>query len=220
MRAFLSFVIALAGCTRGAAHTATPPLGVRLSDSAGIISGFIHDARGSMLRTALVSIGGSRLDVVTDSLGRFRLHAPAGAVALTTRAIGYTTRRDSVFLPPGQGVELDIGLRASQLKLEEVCACDPSALLTLVFHRPANDPIPYIIVLTRERGRPVQRDSLLGAAFIGDTLSAAIVWGPESDSRRMTAIEVLVPGHRPWHRDAIALPAVVSVVLVPVSGPH
>lgn len=76
---------------------------------------------GEPLKGALVSIQGVRGNQVTDADGRFLLtDIPAGSRRLEVSLLGYATRSDSVHVPPGSLLTLDIGLTVEPVRLPPI----------------------------------------------------------------------------------------------------
>jgi len=73
------------------------------------------------LEGALVSIEGVRLNRVTDSDGRFELtDIPPGDRQLTVSLLGYTTRTDSIAVPPASILTLDVALTVEPIELAPI----------------------------------------------------------------------------------------------------
>ncbi len=105
---------------RDRSSNAPLPIVVRETDSAGI-GGIVRTERGQALEETRVMVRGTTIAATTNALGRFRLELPPGVYALRTLRIGYYDRTDSVHVPAGGGLEVEIRLRQNAIKLTEVC---------------------------------------------------------------------------------------------------
>lgn len=86
------------------------------------IEGVIRDLNsGEPLKGALVSIQGVRANQLTDAGGHFLLtDIPAGSRRLEVSLLGYATRTDSVDVPPGSLLTLDVGLTVEPIRLPPI----------------------------------------------------------------------------------------------------
>lgn len=82
------------------------------------LSGRVRDSTGRALSGASVSLSGTTIGAVTDTAGRFILHAPAGSYTLRISYIGFTPLERAVRLP-AEG-PLDMVLQGGAGRLEEV----------------------------------------------------------------------------------------------------
>jgi hypothetical protein len=80
--------------TRSSDTTLAPPLTVSLLRGIGNVRGVTQTVNGKPLSGATVSMWGTGIDVLTDSLGRFSLaELPTGSRTLEIRALGYAPVR-------------------------------------------------------------------------------------------------------------------------------
>lgn len=100
----------------------SPAAAQELSISAAEILGRVTARDGGMpVASALVSLEGTRLVSLTDSLGQYRIiSAPAGPHILHVRRIGYAPARIPLTIATSGRLEIDIVLARTVLELEEV----------------------------------------------------------------------------------------------------
>jgi hypothetical protein len=98
------------------------PLSPQAEPEASRIQGIVRDVEsGSPLEGALVSLEGVPGNYLTDREGRFVVPAtPPGARLLEISLIGYSTRIDSIVVPAGSILSIDLGLAVEPIRLDPV----------------------------------------------------------------------------------------------------
>lgn len=88
----------------------------------GIVRGYLSGSGDPLpFATVQVTVGGSRLSAVTDSLGRYRIERLAvGLVVLTVSHPGHLPASINVQVPSGRAVSLDIDLERLPIELEPI----------------------------------------------------------------------------------------------------
>lgn len=86
------------------------------------IRGTVRDlATQAPLGQVQVTLGGSTMGVLTDAEGRYRIGGvPSGAIEVRARFIGYRVSSQTVVVPAEGEVEVNFGLTASALGLDEI----------------------------------------------------------------------------------------------------
>ena len=130
----------------------------------GGLRGRVTDANANALAGATVSVDGTTNSMTTNSAGEFAISGlQGGAHRLTVRRVGYQPTNRDVTVTPGQTVETDVVLNASQLALSEVVVTGAQGAA------PRAAPSPK--AKTAAPGRPVPR---------GDTPPGAPITAEES----------------------------------------
>jgi TonB-dependent starch-binding outer membrane protein SusC len=88
----------------------------------GIVTGRVVDVRTKEpLAAATITVEGTELSAETGKDGRYRLtRVPAGAQALTARAIGFTSQQVRLTVPAGEPITADFTLSFSEVHLQEI----------------------------------------------------------------------------------------------------
>lgn len=88
----------------------------------GVIEGRVFDAgRGEYLEKALLSVEGTRLEVLSNDTGQYRLaNVPAGAVRVKAFFTGLPLQTLSVTVTAGQTATLDITFPAAGARRPEI----------------------------------------------------------------------------------------------------
>jgi hypothetical protein len=96
------------------------PLNRSISGDSSHVTGTVTDGETDRtLEASLVAVDELKLVRLTDSQGRFDLaQLPPGVWVLRVEHLGYATREDSVFIPPGESVELRVQLGPQPIPLE------------------------------------------------------------------------------------------------------
>jgi hypothetical protein len=104
------------------ADQAGPPAAVLPDSLRGTIVGRVRDAgSGRAVSGADVLLARTGDRAVTDGLGRFTFRgAPAGRQTLEVRMLSYATRADTVDLPRGRSMEVEMLLGRDPVKLEPI----------------------------------------------------------------------------------------------------
>ena len=90
------------------------PAGLQ-AQATGIVYGAVRDTTGHGVRSASVSITGSRLRTNTGSTGAYRLEVvPAGPITLQAAALGFQPESVAVNVTPNDSTRVDFTLRAVQ----------------------------------------------------------------------------------------------------------
>lgn len=103
----------------GSFQVGLSPIEVRQDASPGRVLGrvFLRDS-GEPLGSATVAFEGTALRRETDSAGRFEFQeVPAGLHVLRVSHLGMTTREDSVFVPEGRLLEVEVQLSIDPIPL-------------------------------------------------------------------------------------------------------
>ena len=104
----------------GALRIGLQPLDISSDASTGIIVGRVS-ARGSgePLSAVTVTLVGTELRAETMSDGLFEIrNVPPGRYVLRAERLGMATREDSIFVPPGRGLEVNVRLSTRPIPLE------------------------------------------------------------------------------------------------------
>lgn len=98
------------------------PLSAGAEPEVSRLQGIVRDLEsGAPLEGALVSLEGAPGNALTDGAGRFVLSSvPPGARQLEVSLLGYSTRTDSILVPAGSLVSIDLGLAVEPIRLEPV----------------------------------------------------------------------------------------------------
>jgi hypothetical protein len=112
-----------------AALAPVPALGQRPAPEPTVVAGRVTDAASAEpLAGVVLSLEGSALRTLTDSVGRYRLLAvPPGPQVLYVRRIGYAPARVSLEVPASGTLERNVALARSALSLPEIIVtADPA----------------------------------------------------------------------------------------------
>lgn len=98
------------------------PSSSAVESEASRIQGVVRDLVSNQpLEGALVSIEGVRLNQVSGPNGRFALtNIPPGPRGLVVSLLGYSTRTDSIVVPPASVLTLDVGLTVEPIRLDPI----------------------------------------------------------------------------------------------------
>jgi TonB-linked SusC/RagA family outer membrane protein len=89
---------------------------------AGIVMGTVADARsGQAISGAIVEVEGTRLVVMADGEGRYRIdNVPAGSRTVVARRLGYSPGRATVSVVAGETARVDLALVMTGVLLDEM----------------------------------------------------------------------------------------------------
>ncbi|MFC1661173.1 TonB-dependent receptor plug domain-containing protein [Gemmatimonadota bacterium] len=110
------------------------PLGAQGSGS--ILGRISDEATGAILPTALVSVTGPGLSVLSGDEGWYFLTGiPEGRQEISVVLIGYGTVRETVLVRPGDAITLDFQLKAEAIPIDEVRVVAEPRLRENLTHR-------------------------------------------------------------------------------------
>jgi hypothetical protein len=105
-------------------------IAARQAEGAAVLSGRVQDEEGRPVPGADVSLEHTALAAVTDERGRFRLEpVPAGTRVIVVERIGYRTRTDSLAVPDGVAMELELTVSVDAVPVEGIVVSVRSLLL-------------------------------------------------------------------------------------------
>jgi outer membrane receptor for ferrienterochelin and colicins len=85
----------------------------------GVVYGIVSDTTGALIAAVHVTTAGAA--ATSDVAGRYRLAGiPPGRAVLHFARLGYREAVDTVIIPPGDSVRVDVTLRASRYALEPI----------------------------------------------------------------------------------------------------
>ena len=113
------------------------PLAAPTEGAASRLLGTVKDREsGTPLEGALVSLGGVPGNYLTNQDGRFLIPSVLpGNRALEVSLLGYGTRIDSILVPPGSLLSVDVGLTVEPIRLEPLSVTVESRNLDLELAR-------------------------------------------------------------------------------------
>lgn len=95
-----------------------------------VLAGRVVDEDGRAVEDADVSLEGTRLMAVTDDHGRFRLEpVPVGTWEIVVQRIGYVTRTDTLDVPDGVAMELELAVAVDAVPVQGIVVSVRSLLL-------------------------------------------------------------------------------------------
>ncbi len=95
------------------------PFSIPVEGLSSIFGRVLSMPGGEPVQIATVSIDGLQHEVLTDSAGTFRISAiPAGRYAIRVEGLGITAAVDSVLVPPGQHIEVELVVGGQVIQLE------------------------------------------------------------------------------------------------------
>jgi hypothetical protein len=160
----------LGGCgwTRGLVAAALLAFGAPgVQAQVGAVSGTVADSRsGQPVVGAIVEIEGTRLIVMADAEGRYRIdNVPAGNRTLLARRLGYAPARQAVTVVAGQNVRADLELAMTGILLDEVVVTGTAGGRAGPHHRELGGPVDAAEAM--ELARAPDLTSLLNARAPG-----------------------------------------------------
>ena len=105
-------------------------LAARQAEGAATLRGRVVDDDGRPVAGADVTLARTRLATVTDGRGRFQLlEVPVGTQAIVVQHIGYRTRMDTLEIPDGVAMELELAVAVDAVPVQGIVVSVRSLLL-------------------------------------------------------------------------------------------
>ena len=102
----------------------------RQAEGAAVLSGRVVDEDGHGVEGAEVTMERTSLATLTDAKGRFQLdRVPTGTRVISVRRIGYLTRTDTLDVPDGVAMELELAVAVDAIPVQGIVVAVRSLLL-------------------------------------------------------------------------------------------
>jgi len=180
------------------------------ADAAGVavggLRGRVTDANANALAGAIVGVDGTTSSVVTNAAGEFAIsRLQGGAHRLNVRRVGYEPVNRGVTVTPGQTVQADVVLNATQAALNEVVTAGAPAAASrgAAGARAKTAPVPAAPVETPP-GAPItaEQSNAVGCYDLGITPLSVSRNGFRQVPRRVALDSEIVPANADgvWYR--------------------